>query len=82
MMNDNKQFHEISQDVVDHPSHYTSGEIECIDCIQAALSENFIGFLIGNIIKYCYRYKDKNGIEDLKKARWYLDRAIKELEDA
>jgi hypothetical protein len=72
---------EPEHDAVNSPAHYTSGKIECIDCIKAALGENFIGFLIGNVIKYSYRYKDKNGIEDLKKARWYLDRAIKELED-
>lgn len=67
-------------DAVSHPAHYTSGGIECIDCIKAALGQHFIGFLMGNVIKYSYRYKDKNGAEDLKKARWYLDRAIKEVE--
>lgn len=66
-------------DAVEHPSHYTSGGIECIDCIKAALGENFMGFLIGNVIKYTYRYRHKNGAQDLEKARWYLDRAIKEL---
>ena len=71
---------EQNHDAVSHPAHYTSGGIECIDCIKAALGENFMGFLIGNVIKYSYRYKDKNGAEDLKKARWYLDRAIKEIE--
>ena len=68
-------------DAVSHPAHYTSGGIECIDCIKAALGENFMGFLIGNVIKYSYRYRNKNGLEDLKKARWYLDRAIKEIGD-
>ena len=72
---------ETEHDAVSHPAHYTSGGIECIDCIKAALCENFIGFLMGNVIKYSYRYKHKNGVEDLKKARWYLDRAIKELTD-
>ena len=70
---------EPEHDAVSHPSHYTSGGIECIDCIKAALGENFTGFLIGNVIKYTYRYKNKNGLEDLKKAAWYLDRAIKEF---
>ena len=64
-----------------NPDHYKQGGIECIYCIKAALGENFIGFLMGNVIKYSYRYKHKNGVEDLKKARWYLDRAIKELTD-
>lgn len=72
---------EPEHDAVFHPSHYTSCVIECIDCIKAALGENFMGFLIGNVIKCAYRYKDKNGVEDLKKARWYLDRAVKELEN-
>lgn len=72
---------ELEHDAVNSPEHYTSGGIECIDCIKAALGENFMGFLIGNVIKYSYRYKDKNGVEDLKKARWYIDRAINELEN-
>lgn len=72
---------EPEHDAVNSPAHYTSGGIECIDCIKAALGENFIGFLIGNVLKYCYRYRNKNGLEDLKKAAWYLDRAIKEIED-
>ena len=70
---------ELEHDAVNSPAHYTSGGIECIDCIKAALGENFIGFLIGNVFKYCYRYRNKNGLEDLKKAAWYLDRAIKEF---
>lgn len=69
-----------NHDTVSHPSHYTSGGIECIDCIKAALGENFMGFLIGNVIKYTYRYKDKNGIEDLRKGMKYLEWAIQELE--
>lgn len=70
-----------TNDAVNHPAHYTSGSIECIDCIKAALGENYIGFLIGNVIKYAYRYKDKNGVEDLKKAQVYLAWAIKELSE-
>lgn len=70
---------EPEHDAVSHPSHYTSGGIECIDCIKAALGENFIGFLIGNVIKYTYRYKDKNGVTDLEKASVYLKWAIEEM---
>ena len=62
-----------------NPSHYKQGGIECKDCIKAALGEHYIGFLIGNAIKYTYRYQHKNGVEDLKKAAVYLDWAIKEL---
>jgi len=59
-----------SKDVVHHPTHYTQGKVEVIDFIEA------MGFLDGNVIKYVARYKHKNGLEDLKKARWYLDRLI------
>ena len=64
-------------DNVEHPSHYCRGGIECIDAIEASLGKNeFTGFLRGNIIKYIWRYKDKNGLEDLKKAQWYLNKLI------
>ena len=70
-------------DPVDHPSHYTSGEIECIDAIKASMSkEAFCGFLKGNQIKYLWRYEKKiNPLEDIKKAGWYRDRLEKELHD-
>lgn len=61
-------------DPVNHPPHYTQGEIECIDAIRAALGpEGFKAYLRGNTIKYLWRY-DKKGksLEDLKKAQWYL----------
>lgn len=63
-------------DPVEHPAHYTSGEIECIDALKASMShEQFTGFLKGNAMKYLWRY-DKKGKakEDLEKSRWYLDR--------
>ena len=56
-----------------NPEHYTQG-IECIDYIT---SKN-MSFLEGNVVKYVTRYKMKNGLEDLKKAQWYLNRIIKE----
>ena len=67
------------EDAVD-PDHYKHGGIERKDCIKAALGENYIGFLLGNVMKYVYRYKCKNGAEDLKKAAVYLGWAIQELE--
>ena len=69
-------------DPVNHPSHYTSGEIECIDAIKASMTrEAFLGFLKGSIIKYCWRYEKKiNPAEDIKKAGWYRDRLEKELQ--
>lgn len=63
-------------DPVNHPGHYTSGEIECIDALKASMSHaEFCGFLKGNAMKYLWRY-DKKGkaTEDLEKSRWYLDR--------
>ena len=59
-------------DPVNHPSHYTQGSLECIDAIEGL----GLGFHAGNVVKYVARYRFKNGVEDLKKARWYLDRLI------
>jgi hypothetical protein len=65
---------------VNSPAHYNSGSVECIDAIESMLTkEEFIGFLRGNILKYQWRYKQKNGAEDLKKAQWYFDK-LKEKE--
>jgi predicted transcriptional regulator len=65
---------------VNSPAHYSSGTVECIDAIESMLTkEEFIGFLRGNILKYQWRYKQKNGSEDLKKAQWYFDK-LKEKE--
>jgi hypothetical protein len=65
-------------DNVNKPPHY-QGDIECIDAIKASMSHSqFIGYLKGNIQKYIWRFDRKNGVEDLKKAQWYLDRLIKE----
>lgn len=62
-----------------NPSHYRQGGIECIEAMKVALGGGFLGYLRGNAIKYLWRYDKKNGVEDLKKARWYLDRLIKEV---
>ena len=74
-------------DPVNSPKHYadTDGGIECIEAIEASMSmEEFKGFLKGNVQKYVWRYAQKNGAEDLKKAKWYLDRLItlREMEEA
>ena len=65
-------------DPVNHPSHYTQGGIECIDAIKAATTGlvGFEGYCTGNIIKYLWRWKHKNGLEDLRKAGWYLGALI------
>ena len=74
---------ETDVDMVNHPSHYTQGGIECIDALKAAtVSKMGIeAICTANAIKYLWRYEEKNGIEDVKKARWYIDRLIKELEN-
>ncbi len=63
---------------VNHPTHY-QGSIECIDAIDSAL-EGMSGpeaFSAGNVIKYVWRHKEKNGVQDLEKAEWYLQHLIK-----
>lgn len=69
-------------DPVSHPSHYTKGGVECIDAIKASMTEEaFKGFLKGNVMKYVYRYESKSKpLEDLKKAKWYLEKLISEVE--
>ena len=66
-------------DNVNHPNHYTAGDIECIDAIEAAVTglTGIEAVLTGNIMKYIWRWKYKNGLEDLNKAKWYLERLIK-----
>ena len=70
-------------DNVNHPTHYTSTKIETIEIIRDKLTaEAFEGFCIGNVLKYVTRYKLKNGLEDLQKARWYLDKIIRVKEES
>lgn len=68
-------------DMVNHPSHYTQGGIECIDAITAATvgKTGIEAVCVANVVKYLWRYEEKNGLEDVKKARWYLERLISEL---
>jgi hypothetical protein len=65
------------KDNVNHPKHYTCGDIEPIDYING----HSMDYLEGNIIKYVSRYKYKNGVEDLKKARFYLNMLIERETD-
>jgi len=65
---------------VHSPSHYTQESMETIDVIENSVPlEHFCGYLRGNILKYMLRYEYKHGIQDLKKAQWYLNRLIKTL---
>lgn len=78
---DVKQHEYDEVDNVNSPAHYGSGKIECIAYIEDFLTpEEYIGYLRGNIAKYLHRWRYKNGLEDLKKATWYLDR-LAELEE-
>ena len=60
-------------DNVNHPEHYNNDRIEAIEGIRAALSDDELrGFIKGNALKYLWREQHKGGIEDIKKAKWYL----------
>lgn len=66
------------RDVVNHPSHYTNRKVECIDAIESAtvVKTGIEAVCVANVIKYLWRYEDKNGLEDIKKAQWYLNKLI------
>lgn len=70
-------------DPVKHPNHYCYGKFECVEVIQelTAGASGPEGFLLGNVIKYLWRYRRKNGAEDLKKARRYIEMLIRLYED-
>lgn len=71
---------EKEQDEVNNPSHYASGDIECIDAIRASMTqEEFLGYCKGNVIKYNWRWRDKGGKQSLEEAQWYQARMIEEL---
>lgn len=73
-----------STDMVNHPKHYTQGGIECIDALKAATvgKRGIEAVCVANVIKYLWRYEEKNGIEDVRKAKWYIERLLKELEES
>lgn len=69
-------------DMVNSPPHYNQQGIECIDAIQAATDEGFQHYLQGNIVKYIWRYRYKNGKQDLEKAAWYLNKLIETYDES
>lgn len=75
---------ENNPDMVSHPKHYTQGDIECIDALKAATvgKRGIEAVCVANVIKYLWRYEEKNGIEDVRKAKWYIERLLKELEES
>lgn len=72
------------KDMVNHPPHYTSSDAKCskckhpIECIDVTRTMEFVQ---GNAIKYLWRYKDKNGLQDLLKAQWYLNDLIEQMKN-
>ncbi len=71
------------KDNVNNPEHYTYGKFECIEVIHE-LTQDLAGiqaFALGNTIKYLWRFTRKNGVEDLEKAKWYLEGLIKEFKE-
>lgn len=79
---DNYHEGKMTKDAVNNPDHYNNGSIECIEYLKDNMSwQGYTGYLEGNCKKYLHRWRYKQKpIEDLKKARWYLDRLINELE--
>ena len=75
---------ENNSDMVSHPKHYTQGDIECIDALKAATvgKRGIEAVCVANVIKYLWRYEEKNGVEDVRKAKWYIERLLKELEES
>ena len=68
------------QDALNKPPHYNQGSIECIEYLKDNLGDGFQYYLDGNIKKYLHRWRHKDApVEDLRKARWYLDALIKEV---
>ena len=74
-------YNAITGDNVNHPSHYETGKFECFDVMREVLGDDSVkDFCIANTFKYIYRHKRKNGVEDIKKAKWYIDKYL-ELEE-
>jgi len=80
LFDDIEDMEELDSEIyVNSPPHYGQGRIECIEYIKDFLSKDeYTGYLRGNIAKYLHRWRYKNGIEDLKKARWYLEALIQQ----
>lgn len=74
----------MEKDMVNYPPHYIAGGIECIDGLKAATQglEGIEAVCTANAIKYLWRWKYKNGVEDLKKAIWYINHLIAELDQS
>lgn len=74
----------VKNDMVNHPAHYTQGGIECIDALKAATvgKKGIEAVCVANVIKYLWRYDLKNGLEDIKKAQFYVNKLIEVYEES
>lgn len=70
-------------DDVNHPSHYNDGKIECIEALESATAGlcGIEAICTANAIKYLWRWKLKNGVQDLEKAKWYIDKLIEKQKE-
>lgn len=70
-------------DAVNHPSHYNAGKIECIEALESATAGlcGIEAIYTANAIKYLWRWKLKNGVQDLEKAKWYIDKLIEKQKE-
>lgn len=71
----------MKQDAI-NPPHYKAGKVECIDALESATicKHGIEAVCVANVIKYLWRYEAKGGVQDCKKAKWYLERLISHLE--
>lgn len=71
------------QDIINHPSHYQTGKYDCIEVMEEALGKEAVkDFCLCNAFKYIYRHKRKNGLEDIKKAQYYINKYVEMEEKA
>ena len=70
-------------DMVNHPSHYTQGKIECIDALEAATAnlKGLDAVCTANAIKYLWRWQEKDGVRDLRKAIWYINKMLESRDE-
>tara|TARA_R100000908_G_scaffold62089_1_gene40991 strand:+ start:340 stop:591 length:252 start_codon:yes stop_codon:yes gene_type:complete len=64
--------------LVNKPPHYNQGGMEAIDYIKQQLGEGIVDYCEGNVLKYLHRWRYKNGLQDLQKAQWYLNKMVEE----
>jgi len=75
-----EEWNRTAWDAVSKPEHYNQGGIEAIDYIKQQLGVGVVDYCQGNVLKYLHRWRYKNGLQDLRKAQWYLNKMIAEQE--